>query len=104
MAINSNVCSHFFHFRPDDNSTGAFSQKVGKLFSELKLVTDNFLFIGQFNSLQHSRFILGTFPNTKFVFFDVTEHGALRLGSYTTRSSFAAVFASQATKLVPALN
>ena len=31
---------------PDDESlmTGAFSQDVGKLFSELKLVTDNLLF------------------------------------------------------------
>ena len=39
QAINSNVCSHFFTFAL--MTTGAFSQNVGKLFSELKLVTDN---------------------------------------------------------------
>ena len=39
MAINSNVCSHFFTFVL--MTTGAFSQSVGKLFSEFKLVTDD---------------------------------------------------------------
>ena len=39
MAINSNICSHFFHFAL--MTTEAFSRKVGTLFSELKLVTDN---------------------------------------------------------------
>ena len=39
----SNVCSHFFIFTL--MRTGAFSQNVGKSFSELKLVTDNLLFI-----------------------------------------------------------
>ena len=41
MAINSNVCSHFFTFAL--MTTRAFSRNVGKLFSELKLVTDNLL-------------------------------------------------------------
>ena len=39
FVLNSNVCSHFFTFAL--MTTGAFSQNVGKLFSELKLVTDN---------------------------------------------------------------
>ena len=42
MAINSNVCLHLFTFAL--MTTGAFSQNVGKLFSELKLVTNNLLF------------------------------------------------------------
>ena len=42
MAINSNVCLHLFTFTL--MMTGAFSRNVGKLFSELKLVTDNLLF------------------------------------------------------------
>ena len=37
---NSNVYSHFFHFRPDDDWT--FGWNIGKLFPELKLVTGNF--------------------------------------------------------------
>ena len=41
MAINSSICSSL-HFRPV--TTGAFSRNVGKLFSKLKLVTDNLLF------------------------------------------------------------
>ena len=41
QAINSSSCSHFFTF-----VTRAFSTNIGKSFSELKLVTDNFLFIG----------------------------------------------------------
>ena len=45
MAINSNVVrtSTTFAFM----MTGAFSQNVGKLFSELKLVTDNLLSMQQ---------------------------------------------------------
>ena len=39
MAINSNICSHLFTFAL--MTTGAFSQNVSKLFSELKLVTAN---------------------------------------------------------------
>ena len=39
MAVNSNVCLHFFTIAM---TTGAFSQNVGKLFSKLKVVTDNF--------------------------------------------------------------
>ena len=42
MAINSNVCLHLFTFAL--MTTGAFSRNIGKLFSELKLVTDNLLF------------------------------------------------------------
>jgi len=42
MAINSNVVSHFFHFCPDDKNSVETS---AKLFSELKLVTDNLLSI-----------------------------------------------------------
>ena len=41
MAINSSVCSYFFTFA--QMRTVAFSQNVSKLFSELKLVTDNLL-------------------------------------------------------------
>ena len=40
MAINSNICSHCFTFTL--MMTGALSQNIGKLFSEL---TDNLLFI-----------------------------------------------------------
>ena len=43
FVLNSNVCSHFFTFAL--MTTGAFSRNVGKLFSDLKLVTDNLLFI-----------------------------------------------------------
>ena len=39
MAINSNVVSHFFHFRPDNDEHSV--ETSAKLFSELKLVTDN---------------------------------------------------------------
>ena len=39
MAINSNFCSHCFIFAL--MMTGAFSRNINKLFSELKLVTDN---------------------------------------------------------------
>ena len=39
--INSRVCSQFFTFAL--MTTGAFSQNVGKLFSELRLVPDNLL-------------------------------------------------------------
>ena len=42
MAINSNVCSHLFTFAL--MTTGAFSQDIGKLFSELKLVPDSLPF------------------------------------------------------------
>ena len=42
MAINSNICLQLFTFAR--MTTGAFSRNVGKLFSELKLVTDNLLF------------------------------------------------------------
>jgi len=40
-AIKSSVCFILLHFLPN----GAFSRNVGKLFSKLKLVTDNLLFI-----------------------------------------------------------
>ena len=40
MAINSNVVSHFFHFRPDDDWS-IQSKRRQSYFSELKLVTDN---------------------------------------------------------------
>ena len=53
MAINSNGCSHFLTFAL--MTTGAFSQNVGKLFSELKLVTDNFLFIEILLNIQEER-------------------------------------------------
>ena len=43
MAINSSICSHFFHFCL--TVTGVFSRNIGMLFSELKLVTDDLLFI-----------------------------------------------------------
>ena len=39
MAIKRNICSHLFTFTL--MTTGAFSQNFSKLFSELKLVTDN---------------------------------------------------------------
>ena len=41
MAINSSGCSHLFTFAL--MMIGAFSQSVCKLFSELKLATDNHL-------------------------------------------------------------
>ena len=44
MAINSSVCSHLFTFSL--MTTGAFSRNVSKLFSELKLVTDNLFKVG----------------------------------------------------------
>ena len=44
MAINSNVVSHFFHFRPDDDWS-IQSKRRQSYFSELKLVTDNHLSI-----------------------------------------------------------
>ena len=40
MAINSNVVSHFFHFRPDDDWSIQLKRRQS-YFSELKLVTDN---------------------------------------------------------------
>ena len=46
MAINSNVVSHFFHFRPDDDWS-IQSKRRQSFFSELKLVTDNLLFMQQ---------------------------------------------------------
>ena len=39
--LNSSACSHFFTFAL--MTTGAFSRNVGKLFSELKLVTNSLL-------------------------------------------------------------
>ena len=39
MAINSRICPRFFTFNL--MTTAAFSRNTGKLFSELKLVTDN---------------------------------------------------------------
>jgi len=42
MVINSNVCSHFFHFSL--TMTGAISRNVGKIFSSLKSVADNLSF------------------------------------------------------------
>ena len=44
MAINRNVCPHFFTFTL--MTTGAFSQNVGKLFSDLK-VGNRYLFFTQ---------------------------------------------------------
>ena len=38
LSINSNACSHF-HFHPDDDWT--IQSNIDKLFSQLKLVTDN---------------------------------------------------------------
>ena len=38
MAINSNVVSHFFHFRPDED-WGIQSKRRQSYLSELKLVT-----------------------------------------------------------------
>ena len=39
--LRARLCSYFFALM----TTGAFSRNVGKLFSELKLVPDNLLFI-----------------------------------------------------------
>ena len=68
MVINRNICSHLFTFAL--MMTGAISRNVGKLFSELKFVTDNLLFInhdpvdcnhalntyGEITYLYHQRF------------------------------------------------
>ena len=52
MAINSNVVSHFFHFRPDED-WNIQSKCRQSYFSELKLVTDNLLSINDLSLVQH---------------------------------------------------
>ena len=47
--IKSSVCSYFFTFFL--MTTGAFSQNASKLFSELKLVTDNLFIISAVHAL-----------------------------------------------------